>query len=213
MCLTPDSSIRNRMRWIAIVIVTVALTSDMVYHSFRRSSDLVGIYDLGIIGVLLFLAAGEKINKFSLNKSGFSLEQQITQTAIEARELDRFAKGEKLGEFEEFIVNFIGHERDVWSQLIIYRLGIRLLLRSLSQANGISISQMEPLSKMLGALHEKNVLPDDLVIKIERVRNTTFFLEWGSGSAPKADEIAFALKESPSVIQHLQRLLPLGKTE
>jgi hypothetical protein len=54
---------------------------------------------------------------------------------------------------------------------------------------------------MLSALAEKAIITKDFAENLDRVRNTKFFFEWGTGAAPEEEEIQYVEKNAGRLLK------------
>ena len=102
---------------------------------------------------------------------------------------------------------------NVWAQLIVHRMIMRALLRRLCTENGMEdrLTVTHSLTGMLELLANAKVIDRDLFLGLERVRDTTFAAEWGTGSPPTNEAVRFVLNEGVNVLTKVQRLIsPTG---
>lgn len=95
-----------------------------------------------------------------------------------------------------------------WATLIMSRMLMRKgLVEIVGQSH--SFGDSPSLEKLIKYCKEQNLFPDGLLADLERLREVTFFAEWGSGRIPTKGEWKWALANSKSVIEHLFDFQPI----
>jgi hypothetical protein len=59
---------------------------------------------------------------------------------------------------------------------------------------------------MVDALVRADVITEELADQLEQIRNTTFFFEWGTGSAPSETAIKKVESSAPRVLKKLAKI-------
>lgn len=183
-------------------IIAAVLVIDLWWIS-TRDKPLITWIDVALVALMLFLAAGERIAKFAVGTKGLSFEQKVNATATEARAMASLARDAKPSQIEELLSSMVGHERDVWSQMIMARIAMRSLLRRIVANASMQLGDATSFKEMLNFVKENNLLAPGLQRDIETIRDVTFFFEWGTGEPPTARNIKKVLRLAPKTLEEL----------
>lgn len=141
--------------------------------------------------------------------TGLTIETHIAETQKDFERLESLRNAGGTNELETLLQGDPGQPRGVWPQLITYRLGLRLLLMRLCKAKGIALrtTPLESITNMLNFLQQKNLLDPNFVAQLNRIRDATYFVEWGEGKRPSNEEISNVLSQAPNLLRRLARLV------
>ena len=150
--------------------------------------------DLILLALIVFVVFIDRVAKFTVGAKGIVFEQRRIAAVAG---LQSGSGTDKLAGLTKVLEAFGGQEKDIWSRMIIYRISLRALLRRIcEEKNVLDLKETTPMVDMLSALAKKEIITKDFAENLDRVRNTTFFFEWGTGPAPEEEEIQYVEKNA-----------------
>lgn len=200
------------MRKATFIVFVVVLAGDLILKGWADpKATLLGNHELGLLALMIFVGAGDRIVEFVVGKAGLKIKQNVEKQAREAEKdmstLASIGRDPRPDVVDKLLSGATGQDKDVWSRLVVYRLTMRLLLRRLCASFGMKLNDTTAFVTMLTFLKEKAAIPEKLRKNIEDVRDATFFFEWGTGRSPSASQIKDTLEIAPKVIKELESIV------
>jgi hypothetical protein len=193
-------------KWVIFAAVAFLVIGDIIYACTHNGSHLANGPVISLVGVLVFIAVGDRISKFVVNAKGFSFEQRAREANKELQRIAVLRDNQHNRVIHTILNAATGTGAATWTSLIVYRLALRVLLRQICQTLGMKLDiegRPTPMTDMLRYLHEHGALSDTVLAKVEQLRDATYFIEWGIGDPPSVVEIENALKIAPPLLQSL----------
>lgn len=192
------------------LIFAVAL-SDLLYDVLTANDSVLNWTQIALIALAVFTLFADRITEFTVSPTeGIKIKSPPKEAQIQAfqndlEKLDLISEKESAEDLEALLESSNQIEHGVWTQLIIYRLAMRALLRRQCLQAGMQLSDTPSLDVMLKQLRASGKLGDDLYKRLQQIRHATFAAEWGGGTPPRADEIRYALEHGPELLRELQK--------
>lgn len=192
------------MKKILLIVLTVTLLSSLVFRAIY-DRELVATVDVLIACLLTFVGAGERIAKLAMSmKSGeinLTIDQQVHDVLKQQATLSALGgKREEPRKAKYLIEELTGLEQRAWGKMVMIRVALRTLLRHVASERGMNVGEAESIDKMLRFLKEKAIIDDELYGQLERVRETTSKVEWGSEEPLTPEEAEFVLRDGKSLL-------------
>jgi hypothetical protein len=190
-----------RLQILTGVLIVLVLAADLVYAGIAKKQDLVSWTDLILIAFVVFVIFIDQIYKFTIGAKGMVFERRVTAVA----RLRTATGRQKLAELDAVLEDFSGKEKDIW--MILYRISLRALLRkACSEKNALELRETTSIVEMVDALVRAEVITEEFADQLEHIRNTTFFFEWGTGSAPSEVAIRKVESNAPRALKKLAKI-------
>ena len=198
----------SKARIVTATILISLLVVDMVYRAFSAQSGLLTWYHLVITAFVIFTLLGDRITKIVVSTQEISFEQQVQAFKHDLSSINTLASSGPTADLDELMNEGTDLKHNVWARLVIHRMVMRALLRRVCTENGMGaqLGDVPSLSYMIRRLTEGKVIDQELSISLERIRNTTFVTEWGTGTPPSDSDIQFVLKDGARVLKQVQML-------
>ena len=188
-----------RFRIVTALVIFGLIVADVWYYVLNRAHFLS--WDLLLlVALLVFVSVIEHVSKFTVGTKGIVFEKRAA-AIVNLRN----AKGaDKVTILEAVLKDFSGQEKDIWANLILYRITLRALLRRIcSEKTDFHLQETTPMVDMLNVLLDKGLITENFRGQLEAIRNTTFFFEWGTGDPPTATDIKLVESEAPRLLKKL----------
>lgn len=203
----------NILRCTAFLAIMAVLSIDILNSYRKASTGLLSWYDLILCIFLVFIGVGDRIAKLAITMTGITIQQTVKAAVKDVSSLAALKTDTKATHLEEILTSTTGRSKDVWSKMIVYRLAMRILLRRLCGQNGMTLGDATAFVQMLGFVKSHSLLAVDVQAEIEKVRNVSFFFEWGTGSPPSESDIKSVLQIAPKVLHKLAKAVGIGSNE
>src|ERR1700730_4772402 len=180
------------------LLITVVLALDIGHSWISGHRDLVTWCDFALLALIVFVVFIGQISKFTVGAKGIVFEQRLAAVA----RLQSTSGKDKLADLNVVLETFSGQEKDIWSRMIVYRISLRALLRRIcDEKKVLDLKETTSMVDMLSHLAAKDIIAKDFHDNLDRVRNTTFFFEWGTGLTPEKTAIEYVEKNASKLLK------------
>lgn len=194
--------------WFIAAFFGCVIAAELAYNAYTGTGPLI-TWRVPLFGAFMLAApVSERIARLRFGlATGLTIETHIAETQKDFERLESLRNAGGANELEALLQGDPGQPRGVWSQLITYRLALRFLLMRFCEAKAIGIGEAEPISSMLNSLRRKGSLDPNFADELNRIRDVTYFVEWGTGRRPSNEEISNVLSQAPNLLRRLARLV------
>jgi hypothetical protein len=204
--------VRRLNFWVGIAILVAAAVDWLL--SWKYATTYLNHNHLILVAIGVLVLYLDRFRELKVGAEGLSFKARAEKVSREADHLLRMQQSGKSVDLSQF---FSATQRfQSWGTLTIYRLTLRMLLVRYSRATGMPVTDPpilpgqtpsgteRPLSimEMLRQLSARGHLDPALCTDLDRMRNATYFAEWG-GAPPSLDEVEFVLKHGRSLLERL----------
>ena len=211
--ISPSSSIHirrstmsDRLRTTSfLALMTVLLLATIA--NIVRQAPPIGWIELILAAIIAFIAGGDRIARIVLEATGFkvSIDNRPERVQEELTKIEAYVTDDNTAEdISKIIDDSLEHTRDIWSRLVLIRIVLRRLLQRVGSTHDLGFVPESSISKMKAVMRDKGIIDNLLAENIEKLRNATYAAEWGTGEAPKLENIKFALEQYESVFQTIK---------
>ena len=156
-----------------------------------------------LVAFIVFVIFIDQIYKFTIGAKGIVFERRVAAVA----RLQTATGRQKLAELDAVLQDFSGHEKDIWSRMILYRISLRALLRRVcSEKKALELNDTTPMVKMIEALQSQGFIAEEFADQLGQIRDGTFFFEWGTGTPPSEATIAKIESAAPRLLKKLAKI-------
>jgi hypothetical protein len=194
--------------WFIAAFFGCVITAELAYNAYTGAGHLITWRVPVFAALMLATPVSWRIAKLQFGMvTGLTLETHIAETRKEVEYLESLSTGGGINELEALLEGATGQRPGIWSQLIIYRLALRVLLVRLCRAKGIGVKTAESMVSMLNSLQQKSLIDPDFADKLHQIRDVTYFVEWPGGRRPSNEEIKQVLSQAPALLRRLVQLI------
>ena len=121
------------------ILIVLVLATNLAYSGFNNGKELVSWIDLILVAFIVF-------------------ERRVAAVA----RLQTATGRQKLAELDAVLQDFSGHEKDIWSRMILFRISLRALLRRVcSEKKALELNDTTPMVKMIEALQSQGFIAEE----------------------------------------------------
>ncbi|MHC4520127.1 MAG: hypothetical protein ACYTAS_16170 [Planctomycetota bacterium] len=202
-----QGNVKDIVGYVAAGCLFTVVVADLIYGVASGREALLTWTQIAFVAFGIFALYAPHITRFTVSpKEGVTIEKQVEAFEKDLKNIEAIPHGDGAQELESLLQEASRLDHTLWSQLIMYRLAMRALLRRLCLKQGMPLSDTHSMRSMLGKLLGNGTIPRALHDELERVRDATFPAEWGAGTLPSREELAYVVEHGPDILRQLQRI-------